>query len=288
MPAWLARRDEMMAHLIRVAESAQHTAREQGRDESVDRPVDAPASGSAGAQLAKQAPSLDVSAVALSPAVHTSPVAEPREEFALVAAGELASPSGGLAPVALALDEPVFVPADDAPLHAADRAVLDHIDQRRGAARVREVVMDVIATESPIEATRLGRIVGRRFGLQRVTTKRSDAIVSLVPRKMIDRGPLGTFVWAEGTSPDTYTVFRSTPEGVDRPLHEIAPQEIANAMSWVVGASHGAGREETLRETAAVFGVGRLTAQIRERLERVLDSALASGDLSETDGLIHG
>ncbi|KAE8766143.1 DUF3320 domain-containing protein [Georgenia thermotolerans] len=292
MPAWLARRDEVVTHLVQAAETAEHGAPNTAR-EHADGPADAAEGAPAnGVPMPVDVPAAANGPMAIPagppPAALTTSAAPLQEDFALVASGAQEEATVSLAPVAVALDEPVFVGADDAPIHAGDRALLDHIDQRRGASRVREVVMDVIAVEAPVEAARLGRIVGRRFGLQRVTTKRSEAIVSLVPRQLVDRGPLGTFVWAEGTAPETYTIFRSTPDGVDRTLHEVAPQEIANAMSWVVGASHGATREETLRETAAVFGVGRLTTQIRERLERVLDGALAAGSLRETDGLIHG
>ena len=192
------------------------------------------------------------------------------------------------APAELAngLELPAFVAADDSPT-AGGRDLLDRLNERRVFDSVRAVAADIIRVESPIEATRLTRIVGRRFGLQRVVGTRSAVILAVVPRGLVHTSSLGTFVWADGTSPGSYREFRPTPAGIDRSIHEIAPEEIANAMEHVARIGHGVTPDELLRETAAIFGVRRLTEQIGVRLQQTLDWSVAAGRLREADGRIH-
>lgn len=163
------------------------------------------------------------------------------------------------------------------------RELLDRLDDRRAAALVRDVALDVIAVESPIEEGRLARVVGNRFGLKRVVAKRAAEILGVVPRTLRHDTLLGIFYWAPGSSPETYTGFRATPPDVSRPLAEVAREEIANAMAHLARLGHGIAPEELIRETAAVFGVGRVTAPARERLEAVVAWAVSTGRL-EVDG----
>ena len=159
----------------------------------------------------------------------------------------------------------------------AYRDRLDYLFDRAIAEYVRDVALDIIATESPIEAGRLARIIGNRFGFQRVVAKRAAEILRVVPQQLRRESELGAFYWAEGTGPESYQTFRRTPEGVPRPLAEVAPEEIANAMASIVRASHGITTGELLRETATVFGTGRLTSPVKARLEAVLAWAVREG-----------
>ena len=188
--------------------------------------------------------------------------------------------------LALGLDQPDFVAADDSPT-AGGRDLLDRLNERRVFDHVRAVAAEIIRVESPIEATRLTKIVGRRFGLQRVVGTRSAVILAVVPRDLMHSSALGTFVWAKGMLPDSYRAFRPTPAGVDRSVNEIAPEEIANAMEHVARIGHGVTPDELLRETAAIFGVHRLTEPVRARLEQTLDWAVAAGRLREDGGRIY-
>ncbi|MNW61611.1 hypothetical protein D3C74_396820 [compost metagenome] len=57
-------------------------------------------------------------------------------------------------------------------------------------------------------------------------------------------------------------------------------------MVAAVRRAHGLTDEDTLRETARLFGVGRLASKVRPRLEDVLDAAVREGRLVERDGLV--
>jgi hypothetical protein len=175
-----------------------------------------------------------------------------------------------------------FVPASEALI--GDRELLDRLAERRVAEHVRANVLEVIETEAPVEAGRLARVVAHRFDLQRVAASRTESILRLVPRGLVRRSALGTFVWQESVDPATYSGFRRTPAGVDRPIAEIAPEEIQNAMVYIATVGHGVLRDELLRETAALFNLRRLTEGTRTRLERVLERACSLGVLRD-DGV---
>jgi hypothetical protein len=149
------------------------------------------------------------------------------------------------------------------------REVLDALPSRAAAATVREQLLDVIATEGPVELTRLVRIVGRRFGLNAVRAARADDIARLIPRGQLRNGRLGLFAWPAGLDPLTWTGFRIVDPNGSRTLDEIAPEEIANAMQAVVAEYPGIGDEDVLRGTAELFGIVRLGAKVRSRLQAV-------------------
>lgn len=161
----------------------------------------------------------------------------------------------------------VFIPADASAIGSKD--VLDELPNRRAAGLVRQQLVDVIACEGPIELGRLARIVGNRFGIERVRAARAEAIVKLIPRGHVKKSPLGNFAWPEHLDENTWTGFRTGNADGSRPLDEIAPEEIANAMRSALAMQPAIGTEDLLRATAALFGISRLGAQVRARLEAV-------------------
>ncbi len=161
----------------------------------------------------------------------------------------------------------VFIPANASAIGSKD--VLDELPNRRAAGLVRQQLVDVIACEGPIELGRLARIVGNRFGIERVRAARAEAIVKLIPRGHVKKSPLGNFAWPEHLDENTWTGFRTGNADGSRPLDEIAPEEIANAMRSVLAMQPAIGTEDLLRATAALFGISRLGAQVRARLAAV-------------------
>jgi hypothetical protein len=163
-----------------------------------------------------------------------------------------------------------FVPAHE---HVAGtREVLDEMDSNpRHWQRFGAQLTDVIVQEAPIAATRLARIVGRRFGLQRVAASRSDAIIRRVRADLIERTPFGVFVWAPGQDREGYGDFRIARGAAARSIEEIAPRELLNAMHYLAKTGLGISREELVRETAGLFGFTRMASKITAHLDAVID-----------------
>ena len=93
----------------------------------------------------------------------------------------------------------------------------------------------------------------------------------------------GEFVWPLGLDPETWRGYRMTPEDVDRPFAEVAPEEIINAMADVAAQGVCTGDEELFRATLAVFGQRRFTGQTTARLDACRDIAVQGSRLIRTE-----
>jgi hypothetical protein len=72
-----------------------------------------------------------------------------------------------------------------------------------------------------------------------------------------------------------------------RPFDEIAPQEVRNALVYCAKKGMGLSMEGVVEECAAVFGVRRVTAEVRERVGGVVDWAVERGELRrDGDGVV--
>lgn len=211
-----------------------------------------------------------------SPASSTQPSVSSPPESASAVPGSHAAPSDA--------DEITdFVPAHTNVVGSKD--LLDQLPDKQAAAAVRAQVLDVIEAEGPIELTRLARIVARRFGLNAVRTARADEILRLIPRAQLRKSrKLGDFAWPAGLDPETWAGFRIADEGGTRSLDEVAPEEIANAMFAVLDEYPDLEFvDDILRRTAELFGIVRLGANVRSRLEIVYNSLPADEQAEATE-----
>jgi len=161
-----------------------------------------------------------------------------------------------------------FVPAHSRVV--GSRETLERLHEKAAAALVREQLLDIIESEGPVELGRLVRIVGRRFELNAVRVARAEAIAKLVPRERVRKSKrFGDFAWPSWLDPDTWPGFQYAGETVYRTLDEVAPEEIMNAMEAVLEAEEIVYLDDLLRKTAEQFGIARLGANVRARLEAI-------------------
>jgi hypothetical protein len=151
--------------------------------------------------------------------------------------------------------------------------------RRTIAAAVRETV----ETEGPITTGRLARTIGRRFGFDRVTSGRQRFILEAVPAELIKRTTLGEFVWPTGLDKETWRGYRTTPATIGRPLTDIAPEELINAMADTANAGRYDDEHELYRATMLLFGQRRLTSQTIARLAVCLQLAEERSRLIKTE-----
>ncbi|WP_062377042.1 DUF4011 domain-containing protein [Demequina pelophila] len=289
LPTWLHAREDVLARLVAAAQAAARD--EDAREAEAAAEADADAAGptsdagagdaGAGDAGAGESGAQSAEAAAGDAALDASADAPIRAHVAAPAPAAASAP-----PVHEDSPDAGFVPASDEPQPGLDVSILDELPSRSATARVREAAFAVVEIEGPVEEARLARIVANRCGLGTVRRTRIDAILAALPRERRERTPLGTFVWPEGVTPESYAGFRPTPDGVDRPLDEVSPHELANAMASVARSAHGIEAEELMRETARVFDFSRLTARVRGRLEGVLAWATAEGRLAVEEGLV--
>ncbi len=164
------------------------------------------------------------------------------------------------------------------------RRDLDRTNSRAVRTAITAAARRTVEQEGPIATDRLARSIARRFGFDRVPGARQRFILDLVPHELIHSTSLGDFVWPTQLDRATWRGYRKTPADLVRPLGDIAPEEIINAMAAVVGQSPVTDDEQLFRETLAIFGQKRLTSGSKERLEQCRDRALAESRLIDDGG----
>ncbi|GAB2680928.1 DUF3320 domain-containing protein [Thalassiella azotivora] len=171
------------------------------------------------------------------------------------------------------------------PDRVRSRSTLDALPSPRAVAQVRSVVEQVVAAEGPVHQDRLAKLVASAFDLTRVSASRADAILRTVPPEL-RTDTAEPFLWPANVRPTDWTGFRRPVDGGSRPIEEISLRELGNAMAALCVASMGIETEELLKESAAVFGLRRVTATVRDRLQQALDTAVASGRVQVSGTLV--
>lgn len=162
-----------------------------------------------------------------------------------------------------------------------DTAALEAAIARPGAGVLLRAADDILAIEGPTEMTRLGRLLGRRFGLERVRGDRITAMIAVLPRERLRTAGERTFVWPQDLTPGTWRGFRRTPPGCDRPLECIAPEEVRNAILEIATKGLSVTDGDIVDALAELFGILRVTTSIRSDLLTHLRSAVADGVLRQ-------
>ncbi|MEV0106234.1 DUF3320 domain-containing protein [Nocardia sp. NPDC050799] len=180
---------------------------------------------------------------------------------------------GNATPYVCVLITPLGVPDD-----------LDQIRSRAVGGVIDAAIREIANVEGPLSMDRLTRTIVQRFGFERASSRRQEQIKRRVPRAMIRRSRMGAFVWPEQCDPDRWRGFRTPVAGNTRPLVEIAPEEIANAMQ--TAALVALRRDELFRRTAALLGISRISAQGSTRMLACLNLMLESGRIT-SDGLTY-
>lgn len=167
-----------------------------------------------------------------------------------------------------------------------DREIIEDLENRFNKNSVRSELLDVIAAEGPVEAQRLARIVGQRFGMARVHESRRTDMLQTLPRGHRAKDLLGDiYFWPAGTGPANYSVYRTGDPTTRRAITEIPGEEIANAAVAIVARNAGIGKGDLVEELKATFGYTRLGAEIAVKLFTVLGILQDEGTLvSSGDG----
>ena len=94
----------------------------------------------------------------------------------------------------------------------------------------------------------------------------------------------GSFVWKRGQNAAPFRV--PLPGNAPRPIEQISPEEIADAMLFSVREAVGLERDDLVRQTARTLGFSRTGAQITASIQRVLETLLRANTLCERAGAI--
>ncbi|OMQ16789.1 hypothetical protein A7K94_0200220 [Modestobacter sp. VKM Ac-2676] len=188
------------------------------------------------------------------------------------------APDAGGRDVAAQARSAVAIALTDLAAQEAGRSVSDVLGRVRDSVRVYVGSSPFLETSSATEhLDRLARLTAGAFGLGRVAQARKDALAALVPAsvRVVD------FVWPDGLDRPSWTGFRRDPAAT-RPMEQVAPEEIGNAMVALCRASAGMTRDELFAQTLEVFGYRRRTSAQVAVLESALAAATSAGRLTAT------
>ena len=149
----------------------------------------------------------------------------------------------------------------------------------QSAQKISAMIRAVVDTEGPVCETVLKRRVSKAWGITRMT----DAVHRLLDSATgadirSSAHDSGRVFWPQGMEPEAYRDYRVPGRDPDsrRPLDEIPPEEIANAMREILEDLGECQRDGLYRETMRLFGLATLTAKAR----RFMDAAyvIANGE----------
>lgn len=161
---------------------------------------------------------------------------------------------------------------------------------RSSDATLRRLLVALVDGEGPIHVDHLCRRVMEPYGLKAVTARLRYRVQQLL-EPLADARMLalvGDFAWPAGIRPDDYRGCRGpAADGRERPLVEIATEELANAAARVLSASFSLEEDELLRETARLFGIHRVGPKVASTLGPAVDLLVARGVAAREDGRVH-
>jgi hypothetical protein len=275
LPDWLSDRSSVVARLVVAAQEAASAPRHVG-----ERMV----SAGSGMPVVPSGPQDAVGPLTLFDAV--GPVDGAMVEPAVPmepAVVESAPDPLGLGSVNGLVEEPFVAFVSDV---VGRRSALDALPSGRALGEVQTVIRDVVDTEGPVSPTRLAKLVARAYGLNRVLDDRVVQINRVIPADL-RRDPEEGFLWPEARDPLRWKGFRRTSGPTkERPLDDVALQEIGNAMVSIAEHAMGITRDELAKEAVRVFGGTRVTPSARERLGRALDVVVREGRVQVVGGVV--
>jgi hypothetical protein len=149
-----------------------------------------------------------------------------------------------------------------------------------GLIRTAHEILDV---EGPMPMPRLITLLARRFGIPRLDPQRRYHVTRVVAPQFV---VVDDFAWPTGTKPSTWRGARRIGDPRDRRIVDISPEELENAMEFVLGGVEALSRDALLTETATLLGYPRIPVPAKPWVEAALDRAVASGRFLEADGFL--
>jgi very-short-patch-repair endonuclease len=144
---------------------------------------------------------------------------------------------------------------------------------------LRTQIEAVLQQEGPVVFDRLAWLTAAAWDLSRVTDRVRDRIRSALPPTTVADGDV---LWADAAQRDTFRGFREPgdEEATQRPVEELPPVEIANAMCWLLRQHQALAPDDLAREAARCFGITRLGAVVKSTMAGVVEQMLGDGRLA--------
>ena len=168
------------------------------------------------------------------------------------------------------------------PRRVGTKDTLDRLPDPVAVSKVRAVMSEIIQQEGPIHKTRLARLVAESFGLARVASGRTEAILRCLPQEFM-RTTDQWSAWPGGIDPLEWRDVRRSEPGGGRNLEHVSLVEIANAMAVVAELGGGMSEDELKRQALTLFGGKRMTEGVSARLDAGIQRGLDTGRIERDE-----
>jgi hypothetical protein len=149
--------------------------------------------------------------------------------------------------------------------------------------QIRRRLLEVVRQEGPISLSLAAGRVAVAWGFERVRAKAVERVRCLIPTEHVRvRTVAGQrFLWPIELDPDTYVSFRvpGPEEGSSRTAEDMPPEEVANALLYVLTDQVAAPADDLIRQTARVLGFQRMGRKVDERMRAGLQVLVRRGSV---------
>jgi len=154
----------------------------------------------------------------------------------------------------------------------------DDFYESKSTSEIRRICEEIIVTEAPVSVDALIKKVISSFEITRVTAKAEERVRDIL--SVLPVTEKSGYVWKNGE--EDYELFRIPDEdGEKRSMDEIPPEEIANAVRYILKNQLGMTRADLIRETAHIFGYSRMGGVIEKAAEEGIAIAVSRGFAKE-------
>jgi very-short-patch-repair endonuclease len=160
------------------------------------------------------------------------------------------------------------------------------IFRQKASGQLSNLVRSVVAAEGPVHEDRVMRAVAASFDIARVGSQVRDRLVGAIDRAVRDQAVVrvGAFLWPPMMQ--TPLVRAANEAGKVRPIHEVAPEELAAAIQVFVEHAFAINRDDLISGVARELGYDRTGSLISEALSKRVNAMIADGVLIENGGQI--
>jgi len=155
---------------------------------------------------------------------------------------------------------------------------------------ITHLLQEIVEHEGPIHIDVATRRAISRWGMSRLGSairNRVEALLPLTPLQVVEHEGQ-VFLWPKSRDPSSYDEFRIQGNRSEdqRDIDQIAPEEIAAAIAYVLRRQISLPQDALIKEVAAILGFQRVGQSIRSSVESGLRFAARRDDLAVQDGFV--
>lgn len=150
---------------------------------------------------------------------------------------------------------------------------------KNGAVQLATVITSIVKYESPIHIDVIIERLKEIYGVSRAGANIQKNVTYAIERSTHWSGLINRSGFIYKTEDDN-NEFRVPGQGVVRGLNQIAPEEIENAILYLVEDQFGFAREHISKAILEAFGIGRNRAEPIEIIESAVDRLLSKKKLN--------